>query len=104
MVSADYLARFHSPHERGATASRAVAPETYFITGWDGQSEYLATWQVNGNDIDHSSVCSNYRRGSIDYRECRKGAKRWFKDQCIKNSDADARSRYCSAASSFSPM
>lgn len=104
MVSADYLARFHTAQGGGAKTARTVAVETYSITSWDGQSGYLATWQVNGNDIDHSSVCSNYPRGSIDYRECRKGAKRWFKDQCIKNSDADARLRYCSAASSFSPM
>lgn len=104
MVSADYLARFHAGHGGGATTNRAAGFETYSIKGWDGRSVYLATWEVNGNDIDHSSVCGNYRGGSIDYRECRKGAKRWFNEQCRKNSDAAARSRYCSAASSFSPM
>lgn len=104
MVSADYLARYHATHGGSATASRAVAHEVRSIKSWDGRSAYLATWDVNGNDIDHSSVCNNYRPGSIDYRECRKGAKRWFKDQCRKNSDGAARSRYCSAASSFSPM
>lgn len=32
--------------------------------------------------IDTNSVCANYKRGSFDYRDCRKAAKQWFKSQC----------------------
>ncbi|MDH4609833.1 hypothetical protein E8F12_14910 [Pseudomonas sp. BN102] len=34
------------------------------------------------NRIDGASVCANHKRGSIDYRECRKGAKQFFKEKC----------------------
>ena len=32
--------------------------------------------------IDTNSVCGNYKYGSLDYRDCRKAAKKWFQDQC----------------------
>ncbi|MFS6897500.1 hypothetical protein ABMZ29_21260, partial [Pseudomonas aeruginosa] len=64
--------------------------------------------------IDGSSVCANHRRGSIDYRECRKAAKQHFHEQCRiwrarydndrKVSSDRMKMRYCTAASSFNPM
>lgn len=81
---------------------------------WNGGSKYLAEWVAVNNYIDGSSVCANHRRGSIDYRECRKAAKQHFHDKCKSwraqyDSDRKAHSdrmktRYCSAASSFNPM
>ncbi len=66
------------------------------------------------NYIDGSSVCANHRRGSIDYRECRKAAKQHFHEECKtwrarydsdrKTSSDRMKTRYCSAASSFNPM
>ena len=35
--------------------------------------------------IDTASVCKNYKHGSLDYRDCRKAAKKWFKDRCSSN-------------------
>ncbi len=109
MVSAAYLAQYRaerSQRSAGADAAQGVGYEQYSIPGWDGTGRYLASWQVNGNDIDHASVCLNYRRGSIEYRECRKAAKQWFRNQCrrIEETDTAESRRYCSAASSFSPM
>lgn len=106
MVSDAYMAQYEA--ERGArsvghTGNRQVAVESHEISGWDGL--YLASWQVVGNEVDASSVCANYRRGLIEYRECRKGAKQWFKNECRAAGHGEAaHQRYCSAASSFSPM
>lgn len=85
-----------------------------WIKSWSGGTNYLAEWIAVNNQIDGTSVCANHRRGSIDYRECRKGAKQHFHEQCRAwraRFDGDRqphseqmRTRYCGAASSFSPM
>jgi hypothetical protein len=109
MVSAAYMAKYVAQRNAGpqtGSGGRKVGSETYWISGWDGNGSYEATWQVVNNEVDSTSVCLNYRRGSIEYRECRKGAKQWFKDRC-RTADGlseNTRRRYCSAASSFSPM
>lgn len=109
MVSAAYMAKYQAEqnaHSETGSGRRLAGPEEHWIRGWDGNGSYLATWQVASNEVDSASVCVNYRRGSIEYRECRKAAKQWFKDQCRSAGDSSdvARQRYCSAASSFSPM
>ena len=86
----------------------------YWIDKWSGGARYYAEWEIVNNYIDGTSVCANHRRGSIDYRECRKGAKQFFKDECKGWSDryrSDRKAwsdrmkqRYCSAASNFNPM
>ncbi|WP_341781325.1 hypothetical protein [Ectopseudomonas mendocina] len=85
-----------------------------WIKGWDGGKNYLAEWLSVNNYIDGTSVCANHRRGSIDYRECRKAAKQHFHEECRtwrarydsdrKTSSDRMKTRYCSAASSFNPM
>lgn len=96
------------------TRRRNVESDSHWVDKWSGGGQYLAHWNVVNNYIDGGSVCGNHKRGSIDYRECRKGAKQYFKQACRKwesryQSDREVRSdwlkqRYCSAASSFSPM
>lgn len=39
-------------------------------------------YQLANNRIDTSSVCDNYRAGSLIYRDCRKAARQHFKAQC----------------------
>ncbi|HBO2746283.1 TPA: hypothetical protein L4I54_006073 [Pseudomonas aeruginosa] len=85
-----------------------------WIKSWNGGTNYLAEWLSVNNHIDGSSVCANHRRGSIDYRECRKAAKQYFHEQCKvwrARYDSDRKTisdrmktRYCTAASSFNPM
>lgn len=85
-----------------------------WIKSWNGGTDYLAEWIAVNNYIDGTSVCANHRRGSIDYRECRKAAKQHFHEQCRvwrARSDGDRkahseqmRTRYCGAANSFNPM
>lgn len=115
MVSAQYMARFKAdrppPHQ---TRSAREGIEQATIWQWDGKRTYFAQWLVEANRIDDGSVCGNYRRGSIEYRECRKGAKVYFRDQCKewgKRWDQSgaaasrfAQERFCSAASMFNPM
>lgn len=40
------------------------------------------SYTVTNGRVDTNSVCSNEVRGSIRYRDCRKGAKAYFKNQC----------------------
>ncbi len=85
-----------------------------WIKSWNGGTNYLAEWLSVNNHIDGSSVCANHRRGSIDFRECRKAAKQYFHEQCRiwrarydndrKVSSDRMKTRYCTAASSFNPM
>ena len=85
-----------------------------WIKSWNGGTNYLAEWIAVNNYIDGTSVCGNHRRGSIDYRECRKAAKQHFHGQCRtwrarfdgdrKDHSERMRIRYCGAASSFNPM
>jgi len=85
-----------------------------WIKSWNGGTDYLAEWMAVDNYIDGTSVCANHRRGSIDYRECRKAAKQHFHEECRtwrarfdgdrKDHSHQMRTRYCGAASSFNPM
>ena len=40
------------------------------------------TFTENKQGINTMSICSNYKRGSFIYRDCRKAAKTYFKDAC----------------------
>ncbi|MET1079637.1 MAG: hypothetical protein ABWY06_16625 [Pseudomonas sp.] len=118
MVTPEYLARYKADQVTGGSARSGTAAErevtAQWIRKWDGNGQFLAEWQSLDNRIDSTSVCANHRRGSIDYRECRKAAKVYFRERCRaleKRSSGDRDSdskrmehRYCSAANGFSPM
>jgi hypothetical protein len=105
-----------APQQAQQRQTRQVSREhtSTWIKSWDGGTNYLAEWLSVNNYIDGASVCANHRRGSIDYRECRKGAKQHFHEECRtwrarydsdrKTSSDRMKIRYCSAASSFNPM
>lgn len=102
----------NSSQRTSSTASRER--NSKWIKSWNGGSNYLAEWVAVNNRIDSRSVCANHRKGSIDYRECRKAAKQHYHEECRAwrarhDNDRESHSdrmkqRYCSAASSFSPM
>jgi len=110
MVSAAYLAQYKADQELAPirTSSSSSFSESHWVRKWDGSGSYLAAWDVQDNRIDYGSVCANHRKGSIEYRECRKGAKQWFKNTCIELKSANkqkiARERYCSASEGFGAM
>ncbi|GLU37741.1 hypothetical protein Pssp01_18340 [Pseudomonas sp. NBRC 100443] len=118
MVSPEYLAKFQAERDqqvsqRGSGRSATQERDSQWIKSWDGSSRYLAEWIVVNNVIDGGTVCENHRWGSIEYRERRKGAKIYFREQCRAWRDRAGRDRkdwsyimkdrYCSAESSFSP-
>ncbi|MDP3845900.1 MAG: hypothetical protein Q8R10_05685 [Pseudomonas sp.] len=118
MVSAEYLAQYRADqaNSNSAPARQNVERDSTLqrIPKWDGNGQYLAQWQSINNRIDSSSVCSNHKRGSIDYRGCRKAAKVYFREQCRawklswergrEEHSKQMEQRYCSAANGFSPM
>ncbi len=114
MVSAQYLAQFkagagHSPE----ATQRPYQIATVNIREWDGPNRYVAKWRVQDSEIDQGSVCFNFMADSIGYRECRRAAQQYFKEQCKdwtrrteKSRDKEtreARAQYCTVAGAFVP-
>lgn len=105
-----------TPQQTQQRQAKQVSRErtSKWIKSWNGGTNYLAEWVAVNNYIDSSSVCANHRKGSIDYRECRKAAKQHYHEECRswrarydndrKDHSDRMKQRYCSAASSFSPM
>lgn len=96
-------ARYYSASSTIGTRKRSISRETR-LSNWswenihdkrriDGKFE----WTVINNKIDYNSVCQNYQRGSLVYRDCRKGAKVAFKNMCSQYEPA------CAAANNFMP-
>lgn len=67
--------------------------------------------------IDNSTVCQNYKRGSVIYRNCRSYALEFFRDKCdsftreVENlgnnapsTTTNSKSMFCHAASSYTPI
>ena len=104
-----------APQQTQQRQTKQVSRErtSKWIKGWNGGTNYLAEWVAINNYIDSSSVCANHRKGSIDYRECRKAAKQHYHEECRtwrarydndRNDHSERmKQRYCSASSSFSP-
>lgn len=115
MVSTSYMAKYKAEQQPARTKRLTAANvERATVWQWDGKRTYAAEWTVNNNRIDGSSVCANYRRGSIEFRECRKGAKVYFREKCRewgKRRDKDGseasqatQERFCSAGDGFNPL
>lgn len=83
-------------YDAGEARSKAQVSEVYrsFSTPvtkrtipWQWKSEKshrsgTFTYTERDGKIDHNGVCLNYKRGSFIYRDCRKAAKKYFKDAC----------------------
>ncbi|KPB75112.1 hypothetical protein ACKUFS_21025 [Pseudomonas cannabina] len=105
MVSARYMSHYKAQRQMPQPKLAAAQfVESAIVLQWDRTRTYRAEWVVTDNQIDDTSVCRNWRGGSIEYRECRKGAKVYFKEQCKRLAESASRQRYCSAASGFSPL
>lgn len=115
MVSASYMATYQAG-QQPARSKRVTTEnvEKATVWQWDGKRTYAAQWLISENRIDGSSVCANYRRGSIDYRECRKGAKIYFREKCREwgkrrssnqtDTNKMVEQRFCSAGEGFNPL
>lgn len=110
--AAQQIASAERPRQQQRTVQREHTSQ--WIKSWNGGTNYLAEWISVNNHIDGTTVCANHKRGSIDYRECRKAAKQHYHDECKTwrarySEDRKERSdrmkeRYCGAASRFNPM
>lgn len=57
-------------------------------------------WQTVNGWIQYHTVCQNERRGSIEYRDCRKAAKEYFVHRCR----TEKRKAFCAAENNFNPL
>ncbi|WP_150276090.1 hypothetical protein [Halopseudomonas salina] len=66
-------------------------------------SRWKTTFDFHNNRIDNSSFCLNLGKGSLSYRDCRKGAQQWLKGQCRSSGSIsdEWRRMYCHAYSNF---
>lgn len=114
LVSAQYLAQFKAGGGRTeASTQRPYQIATVTIREWDGPNRYVAKWRIEDNLINQGSVCFNFPAESIEHRECRRAAQRYFKDQCKdwtrraeKTRDKEtreAKAQYCAVAGEFAP-
>ena len=104
----------HLPRALVYPADPVRESEQHWVEAWGSSDSYLAAWEIVNNRIDDTSVCGNYRKDSVGYSECRKGAKEYFKQKCQdwrvrhdkdeQNKSKWMEERYCSAKSHFDPM
>ena len=93
--------RIEQPRQRGLNGTGTAT--FYWEDARGRRSRWQTAYSYRNSLIDTASFCSNYRRGSIDYRTCRKGAKAWLGERCGNgNRVAGERQRmYCHAHSGF---
>jgi len=96
-------ARYYASNSSSGTQRRSESRETN-MSNWSWENGHNKQrvggqfqWMVVNDQIDFSSVCQNYKRGSLIYRDCRKGAKVAFKKMCSRYRPA------CSAENNFLP-
>ena len=57
-------------------------------------------WQTVNGWIEYHTVCQNERRGSLEYRDCRKAAKEYFAHRCR----TEKRKAFCAAENNYNPL
>ncbi|HBC01440.1 MAG TPA: hypothetical protein DC032_12900 [Pseudomonas sp.] len=57
-------------------------------------------WQTVNGWIQYHTVCQNERRGSIEYRDCRKAAKEYFVHRCR----TEKRKAFCAVENNYNPL
>lgn len=85
------------PRQRQQTVTRSAK------WSWktrDGSIRGTFKWRESDGRIDYASVCMNERRGSLRYRDCRKGAKVAFANLCRERRDPAA----CHAENNYSAL
>ncbi|MBC8650700.1 hypothetical protein GYM54_07965 [Pseudomonas sp. MTM4] len=96
-------ARYYAASSSSNTHKRPVSRQPH-LSPWswgNGHNKQRVggrfAWTVVNGQIDYNSVCQNYKRGSLIYRDCRKGAKVAFKQMCDQYQPA------CAAENNFMP-
>ena len=96
-------ARYYASNSSSSTQKSSISRKTH-LSNWSWENGHNKQrvggqfqWTVVNDQIDFSSVCQNYKRGSLIYRDCRKGAKVAFKRMCSRYEPA------CAALNNFMP-
>lgn len=96
-------ARYYAANSTNSSQKRPVSRQTH-LSSWsweNGHNKQRVSgrfeWTMVNGQIDYNSVCQNYQRGSLIYRDCRKGAKAAFKKMCGRYEPA------CAAENNFLP-
>ena len=71
---------------------------------WTGadrkKTRHKIQWQTINGWIEYHTVCQNERRGSLEYRDCRKAAKQYFVHRCR----TEKRKAFCAAENNYNPL
>lgn len=106
LESRHILSRAGQPSTERRAADRPTGSATATFDWRDARrqrSRWKTRYEYHNGVIDTGSFCRNYRRGSIEYRTCRKGARAWLAERCGDGTRlASAQQRmYCHAHSGF---
>jgi len=61
------------------------------------QQQTIPKWKEENDTIIYKSVCYNYKKGSLDYRDCRNKAAKIFKKKCKETNER----KFCKAKNSY---
>lgn len=108
-VIASIPAGSRTPQQKGQQRARPQG-----LTGagtakvlWEDARGRRTFWHTPFNyrdgKIDNATFCLSLGKGSIDYRNCRKGARSWLKDQCRspQSMSREWRDMYCHAEGAY---
>lgn len=84
----------------GAAVGMAATPK-YDRMKAEGDA-YILSWQESRGEIIYDSVCYKNKAGSVQYRNCRREAQLFFRDECNKSNDRS--NKWCLAKSRYFPF
>lgn len=93
-----YAANNSSRSNQQATRRNNSASWTWVGADRKRQPIYIH-WMTSNGWIEFDTVCHNHRRGSIEYRDCRKAAKEYFRHRC----KTENRQAFCLAENRYYP-
>lgn len=83
------------------TASAIAATSKYDRMAAEGD-QYILNWQERNGEIVYDTVCQANKKGSIQYRNCRRHAQLLFRDKC--NQSDEKSGKWCLAKSRYHPF
>lgn len=83
--------------QQGLTGTRSASIR--WVNARGNTSRWKTRFDFQSGRIDNSTFCLNVGKGSIAYRECRKGAQQWLRNQCRtdRSINDEWRRMYCQA-------
>lgn len=92
-----------SARKGSRSLSGSKSASVRWVDARGNRSSWSTRFEYRDGRIDNSTFCLNIGKGSLAYRDCRKGARQWLKDQCRSDRALgdDWRRMYCRALSSY---